>query len=66
MEMGHSEIVDLLLDAGADINLEHSAWPIPAWSVPGHTCQPVPRAVYVEVTASLEAAVTARISHKGL
>ncbi|KAJ5773538.1 hypothetical protein N7457_008434 [Penicillium paradoxum] len=60
MEMGHSEVVDLLLDAGADIHLEHSAWPIPAWPVPGHTCQPVPRAVYVEVTAGLEAAAAGR------
>ncbi|KAJ5541915.1 hypothetical protein N7535_004335 [Penicillium sp. DV-2018c] len=64
MEMGHSEVVDLLLGAGADITLAHSAWPIPAWPVPGHICQPVPRAVYVEVTAGLEAAVAKRRAWK--
>jgi serum/glucocorticoid-regulated kinase 2 len=64
MEMGHSEIVDLLLDAGADINLKHSAWPIPTWPVPGHICQPVPRAVYVEVTAGLEAVAAERRASK--
>jgi serum/glucocorticoid-regulated kinase 2 len=60
MEMGHSEIVHLLVDAGADINLTHPVWPKPVWPVPGHICQPVPRAVYVEVRAGLEAAVAAR------
>lgn len=64
MEMGHSEIVDLLLDAGADINLEHSACPIPVWPVPGHTCQPVPRAVYVKVIAGLQAVVGERRASK--
>jgi serum/glucocorticoid-regulated kinase 2 len=62
MEMGHSEIVHLLLDAGADIDLEHSAWPVPAWPVPGHICQPVRRVVYLEVTAGLEAAAKRRSS----
>lgn len=60
MEMGHSEIVHLLVDAGADINLTHPVWPKPVWPVPGHICQPVPRAVYVEVRAGLEAAVAAK------
>ncbi|RHZ62552.1 putative protein kinase [Aspergillus thermomutatus] len=60
MEMGHSEIVHLLVDAGADINLTHPVWPKSVWPVPGHICQPVPRAVYVEVRAGLEAAVAAR------
>ncbi|KAA8648525.1 hypothetical protein EYZ11_008826 [Aspergillus tanneri] len=64
MEMGHSEIVQLLVDAGADINLTHPVWPIPVWPVPGHICQPVPRAVYVEVRAGLEAAVAARREDK--
>ncbi|KAF4213296.1 hypothetical protein CNMCM5878_000107 [Aspergillus fumigatiaffinis] len=64
MEMGHSEIVHLLVDAGADIALPHPVWPKPAWPVPGHICQPVPRAVYVEVTAGLKAAVAARRGQK--
>lgn len=60
MEMGHCEIVHLLVDAGADIALPHPVWPRPVWPVPGHICQPVPRAVYVEVRAGLLAAVAAR------
>ena len=56
MEYGNSEIVELLLDAGADIGLPHPVWPVPVWPVGGHICEPVPRAVYLEVTAGLEAA----------
>ncbi|EEP82137.1 predicted protein [Uncinocarpus reesii 1704] len=60
MEYGHPEIVQLLLDAGADINLPRPVWPVPVWPVGGHVCEPVPRAVYLEVTAGLEAAMSAR------
>ena len=60
MEYGHSEIVQLLLDAGADISLPHPVWPAHAWPVGGHICEPVPRAECLEVTAGLEAAVAAR------
>lgn len=60
MEMGHSTIVQLLIDAGADIDLPHPLWPIPVWPIPGHICLPVPRAVYVEVTAGLEEVVAER------
>lgn len=40
MEMRHFKIVQLLVDAGAYINL-----PCPVWSVLGHICQSVPRTV---------------------
>ncbi|KAJ5481937.1 hypothetical protein N7475_000749 [Penicillium sp. IBT 31633x] len=60
MEMGHSEIVQLLIDAGADTNLPYPVWPEPAWPIPVHVCQPIPREVYVEVRAGLEAAVARR------
>ncbi|KAL2359028.1 hypothetical protein RJZ56_008140 [Blastomyces dermatitidis] len=56
----NSEIVQLLLDAGADISLHHPVWPVPVWPVGGHVCEPVPRAVYLEVTAGLEAAMAER------
>ncbi|PGH07671.1 AGC/AKT protein kinase [Blastomyces parvus] len=52
-----SEIVQLLLDAGADISLPHPVWPEPVWPVGGHVCEPVPRSVYLEVTAGLETAM---------
>ncbi|KAH7124715.1 hypothetical protein EDB81DRAFT_911886 [Dactylonectria macrodidyma] len=55
MELGSSEIVQLLLDSGADIHLAQPSWP-----VPGHTCELVPRIVYLEVTAGLEAEVASR------
>ncbi|KAH7176104.1 hypothetical protein EDB81DRAFT_850114 [Dactylonectria macrodidyma] len=56
MELGSSEIVQLLLDSGADIHLAQPSWP-----VPGHTCKLVPRTVYLEVTAGLEAEVAIRV-----
>ncbi len=49
-ELGHSEVVRVLLDGGAEVEL-----PAPVWAVPGHRCQLVPRSVYVRVTAGLEA-----------
>ncbi|KAK6837973.1 protein kinase [Apiospora arundinis] len=60
---GHGEIVELLLDAGADIALTQPVWPTPAdmeRSVPVHTCKLTPRSVYLKVTAGLEAAVAQR------
>ncbi len=54
-ELGHSEVVQLLLDGGADVGL-----PPPDWPVPGHTCPLVPRSVYLRVTAGLEAMAAAR------
>lgn len=51
MEMGHTELVRVLVDAGADINLAH-----PDWCVLGHICQPVPRTVYLEVMDGIKAA----------
>ncbi|KAL4901452.1 hypothetical protein BDW74DRAFT_187688 [Aspergillus multicolor] len=54
-EMGHTEVVRLLVDAGADINLKHQTW-----LVLGHTCKPVPRSVYLEVRAGLEAVAAER------
>ncbi|OJD24232.1 AGC/AKT protein kinase [Blastomyces percursus] len=56
----HSEIDQLLLDAGADVSLPHPVWPVPVWPVGGHVCEPVSRAVYLEVTAGLEAAMALR------
>ncbi|KAI0099447.1 protein kinase [Daldinia grandis] len=55
MELGHQEIVELLLDNGADINL-----PQPSWPVPGHHCGSVPRLVYQKVTVRLRATVAAK------
>ncbi|KAI8957860.1 protein kinase [Daldinia sp. FL1419] len=55
MELGYQEMVELLLDSDADINL-----PQPSWPVPGHDCMSVPRIVYQKVTARLRAAVAAR------
>ncbi|KAK2796373.1 hypothetical protein FQN50_009589 [Emmonsiellopsis sp. PD_5] len=60
MERGNSEIVQLPLDGGADINLAHSFWPVPIWPMPCHICVPVHREVYIKVKASLAAAVVAR------
>ncbi|OBT56011.1 hypothetical protein VE04_03031 [Pseudogymnoascus sp. 24MN13] len=54
MELRHLEIVQLLLDSGADVDL-----PQPVWPVRFHTCPLVPRSVYLRVTAGLEAAVAA-------
>ncbi|KAI1658118.1 protein kinase [Daldinia decipiens] len=55
MELGHAEIIGLLLDSGADINL-----PRPSWPVPGHDCGLVPRLVYQKVTARLRQALALR------
>ncbi|KAI2770764.1 protein kinase [Daldinia loculata] len=55
MELGHDEIVELLLDSGADINL-----PRPSWPVPGHDCGLAPRLVYQKVTARLRQALASR------
>ncbi|OBT70942.1 hypothetical protein VF21_09974 [Pseudogymnoascus sp. 05NY08] len=57
MELGHLEIVQLLLDGGVDIDL-----PQPVWPVRFHKCPLVPRSVYLRVIAGLEAAVVARKS----
>ncbi|KAH7346768.1 protein kinase [Rhexocercosporidium sp. MPI-PUGE-AT-0058] len=46
MELGKQEIVQLLLDSGADVEL-----PQPVWRF--HECLPVPRVVYLRVTAGL-------------
>ncbi|KAI1378603.1 hypothetical protein F4677DRAFT_411394 [Hypoxylon crocopeplum] len=47
MELGHREIVQLLLVAGADIGLAQ-----PTWSMPGHDCKLVPRAVHQRITTA--------------
>ncbi|KAK8006927.1 hypothetical protein PG989_000917 [Apiospora arundinis] len=60
---GHGDIVEMLLDAGADIALPQPVWPVPAdmeRTVPVHTCKLTPRSVYLKVTAALEAAVAQR------
>jgi serum/glucocorticoid-regulated kinase 2 len=45
------DIVELLLDAGADINLKPPAWQY-------HVCAPRPRDTYLRVTAGLRAAAS--------
>lgn len=54
-ELGHSEVVQLLLDGGADVSLAPPVWP-----VPGHTCPLIPRSVYLSVTVGLEELAAAR------
>ncbi|KAK2754541.1 hypothetical protein FQN54_006942 [Arachnomyces sp. PD_36] len=56
MELEHFEIVQLLLDCGANIGLPHPVWPMPPWPEPVHICEPVDRNVYLKVTAGLKAA----------
>ncbi len=56
-ELGHSEVVQLLLDSGADVSL-----PPPVWPVPKHTCPLIPRSVYLRVMVGLEALAAARRS----
>jgi serum/glucocorticoid-regulated kinase 2 len=53
MDLGRQDIVHLLLDSGADINLKQPVWRF-------HECWPVQRAVYLKVTAGLRAAAAAR------
>lgn len=48
MELGQLEMVQLLLDSGADINLTQ-----PVWDVAGHECDFASRAGYQRVTAGL-------------
>ena len=45
MEMGYSSVVQLLIEAAADINLPHPVWPQQFWPLPGHICWLVSRAV---------------------
>jgi serum/glucocorticoid-regulated kinase 2 len=46
MELRHQEIIQLLLDSGADISLAQPVWQY-------HECQPVPRTVHLRVTSNL-------------
>ncbi|KAM0268685.1 hypothetical protein ACHAQH_009940 [Verticillium albo-atrum] len=55
MQLEHRDVVDALLEGGADIGLPHSEWPGPA-----HFCPTVPRSVYLRVTAGLEEAARGR------
>lgn len=48
-ELGHDEIVGLLVGGGADVRR-----PQPVWAVEGHACPPVPRAAWLAVTVGLE------------
>ena len=60
-ELGEVEIVEMLLDAGADVWLPHVDWLVSLRDdagiirAEGHTCSMVPRSVYLEVTAGLAA-----------
>lgn len=49
MELGHSEVVRLLLDSGADLTLAP-----PVWLAGSHECKFVSRATYQKVVARLE------------
>lgn len=53
MEKQHTEIVQLLLNNGADVTL-----PQPACHPPDHICPMVPRSTYLRVTSNLAAACT--------
>ncbi|KAK8108542.1 kinase-like domain-containing protein [Apiospora sp. TS-2023a] len=66
MELGHREIVGLLLEAGADVGLAQPHWAVSLVEHigfnnyclgTGHLCPLVPRKVYLAVTAGLEEAV---------
>lgn len=65
MELDHGEIVDLLLEAGADVELPHGYWTarppgeLDTLSM-GHICPLVPRKVYLAVTAGLREAAQSR------
>lgn len=65
MEIKHAELIRLLVDAGADINLAQPVWRVSAWCVPGHACQPVPRTVYLELMDDFRAAVAGRAGNGG-
>jgi serum/glucocorticoid-regulated kinase 2 len=54
-ELGHHEIVQLLLDSGADVGL-----PPPVWAIPDHTCPSIPRSVYLQVMVGLNGMAVAR------
>jgi serum/glucocorticoid-regulated kinase 2 len=51
MQLGHRDVVDALLEGGADIWLPQTEGPGPA-----HFCPMVPRSIYLRVTAGLEEA----------
>jgi serum/glucocorticoid-regulated kinase 2 len=57
MELRHQEIVQLLLDSGADISLAQPIWRY-------HECQPVPRTVHLRVTSKLRDAAVMRKGSK--
>lgn len=48
-ELGHDEIVELLVGSGTDDRL-----PQPVWAGQGHTCPVVPRTVWLDVTIGLQ------------
>ncbi|KAF6808857.1 hypothetical protein CPLU01_15604 [Colletotrichum plurivorum] len=55
MQLGHRDVVDALLEGGADIGPPHPEWP-----VSGHFCPLVPRSMYLKVAAGLEEAARTR------
>lgn len=57
MDLGQAEMVDWLLDSGADIDLPQHVWQF-------HECSLAPRAVYLKVTVGLKAAVAIRKQSK--
>lgn len=59
MALGRRDMVDVLLDHGAE-----PEWPQPVWGVPGHETEFVSRRVYQRVTAALRAVVAERIAAK--
>jgi len=67
MQLGHRDVVDALLEGGADIRLPSSEWPVLrdfSPIKPKHFCPMVPRSMYLQVTAGLEeAASKARKAH---
>ncbi|KAI1738394.1 hypothetical protein F4680DRAFT_450147 [Xylaria scruposa] len=59
MELGHSDVVKVLIEGSADIWVPH-----PVSRFPYHTTPVVPRDVYIRVTAELEEIATAiSLSH---
>ncbi|KAL5332235.1 hypothetical protein BJX70DRAFT_384754 [Aspergillus crustosus] len=57
MEMGFVEVVRVLVDAGAGVDVDME---LPRWEVLGHVCPPVPRAVYLEVVNGINQVVAER------